>query len=135
MKFHTLEEQIKILKEISRVGDLDVMEVVIPLHEESVGKTAHVYVTSISKGFDWDKNLIFVNPKKPLQYADRHELYQKNIDTINKYKDKPEALKYYNDAQNSLRKHAKKLLNKTDIDKLTSQQLKDLIKLLEFEGK
>lgn len=124
-----LEEYIK---RINKIHHRDELTVAIPVQESWVGQRVAVSVNAIAKGIDWDSNVLFINPEKPLQYANRHELYQDDLDKLEEYKKSANMMKHYNQSQETLIKKAKDLLNKTDMSKLTSQQLKDLINILEF---
>lgn len=125
-----LEEHIK---RINKIHTREELTVSIPVQESRVGQTASVKVNAISKGIDWDNSTLFISPEKPLQLANRHELYQDDLDRLDEYKQNNIMMGIYEEERIREVNQVKDLLSKTDIKKLTTNQLKDLKKILEFE--
>ena len=136
MNNRELEERIKTINGIhKRYED---MTVAIPVEESWVGQKASVKVNAINKGIDWDDNTLFISPEEPLQLADRHKLYQQDIDSNKEFEELMASHNRFASENIQISRsrkidELKKLVAKTDFTKLTTTQIKDMKRILEFE--
>ena len=136
MNNRELEERIKTINGIhKRYED---MTVAIPVEESWVGQKASVNVRSINKGIDWDDNTLFILPEEPLQLANRHEIYQQDIDSNKEFEEIMASHNRFASENIQISRdrkidELKKMISEIDFNKLTDTQIKDMKRILEFE--
>lgn len=136
MNNRELEERIKTINGIhKRYED---MTVAIPVEESWVGQKASVNVRSINKGIDWDDNTLFILPEEPLQLANRHEIYQQDIDSNKEFEENMASHNRFASENIQISRdrkidELKKMISEIDFNKLTDTQIKDMKRILEFE--
>ena len=136
MNNRELEERIKTINGIhKRYED---MTVAIPVEESWVGQRASVNVRSINKGGDWDDNTLFISPEEPLQLANRHEIYQQDIDSNKEFEENMASHNRFASENIQISRgrkidELKKMVSEIDFTKLTDTQIKDMKRILEFE--
>ena len=126
-----LEDQIKRINQ-QKTGSKELACGVI-LHEDAVGMRAMTGIKTISRGMDWESSHVIIQPEEPLQLANRHVLYQKEIDAVKSSQQSDITDSHYKWVHKRQADELQTLLDAMDIGTLTLKQIEDMKKILDFK--